>query len=83
MSQIPERLVRLRDAAVLERERKAVGNSRLAQQPARLRAVGLDVAPVPRELLQPGRRRRPRRARTWIPATSFTTAMRERFLAPS
>ena len=49
--------------AVLEGEREAVGHAGLAQQPPRLGPAGRDVAPVAGQLLQLGRRRRPRRAR--------------------
>src|SRR5204863_6742943 len=58
-----DRLVGLRDAAVLERERIAVRHAGLAQQSAGLGAAGLDVTPVTRELFQLRRRRGPWRAR--------------------
>src|SRR3989442_4504070 len=59
----PERLVRLRDAAVLEPEPQTRRHARLAEQAAGFGAAGLDVAPVACELLQLRGRRRPRRAR--------------------
>ena len=68
MSQMPDRLVGLRDAAVLEREREALGHAGLAQQPLGLGPAGVDVAPVAGELLQLGRRRGPRRPRHLDPA---------------
>src|SRR2546428_11004352 len=55
----PERLIGLGDAAVLERERKAVGHAPLAEQAASFGAADPDVAPVARELLPLGRRRCP------------------------
>ena len=58
-----DRLVRLRQAAVFECERVAVGHAGLAQQSAGLDATGLDVTPVAGELFQLRRRRGPWRAR--------------------
>src|SRR6266536_403393 len=57
-----QRLVRVRDSAVLEREREAVRHPRLAQEALGLGTVGGDVAPEARQLLELGRRRRVRRA---------------------
>ena len=58
-----ERLIGLRDPAVLEDERKPLGDAGLTQQAASLRPAGLDVAPIAGELFELLRRRRPRRAR--------------------
>src|SRR4029077_8373607 len=41
-----DRLVGMRNPAVLEREREAVGHARLAQEPLGLGPVGVDVVPV-------------------------------------
>ena len=58
MSQIP--IGGLGDAAVLEREREAVGDTGLSEEPARLGPAGGDVAPVPGQLFQLRRGRGPR-----------------------
>src|SRR6185369_10190011 len=59
----PHRLVRLGNPAILEGEREALGNARLAEEPARLRPAGRDVAAVAGELLQLRWRRGPGRPR--------------------
>jgi len=62
----------MRDAAVLEDERKAVGHAGFLQQAPGLGAVGVDVVPVAGELFQLGGGVAYGVPGTWMPATSLT-----------